>query len=461
LLLVFVLNHSFVMFHGIIVLLALIIILFIIHQYLVITDNIRLTKEMRLVNSQLEKKVEQRTEELSKANIELLDEMKERSIAEEHLAHSNQELAQINVEKDKLFTILAHDLRSPLGSMMKLSELLVENSKDFDENEILDVADTLHKSATQTFQLLNDLLAWSAVQMGSGERENEVFPILNSIAENISLLSSDADRKQIKISLDVGPELTVFADKFAIQTVLRNLISNAIKFTQHQGEIIIKAEKHNDIVKISITDNGIGIAKDKQKKIFKIDAVSSTPGTDGEKGTGFGLLLCKDLVERNGGEINLASEKGKGSTFYFTLPFQEISRTLISNPAGLNAGRIEMTYDHSRKMGFCKFIGEFNHTILQSELNRLWNNPDYKLDYSELIDMRQGSYNPEIIDFQEVLTIFSSIPGQKKNRKFAILTTTPQQVVYSTMFGQHARTNFFFTVEVFSTYDAALNWLGG
>lgn len=461
LLLVFVLNNSLVMVHGIVVMLSVIIILFIIHQYLVITDNIKLTKEMRLINSQLENSVEQRTEELSKTNLELHEEMKEREIAEEHLARSNQELALINIEKDKLFTILAHDLRSPLGSMMKLSELLVENIKEFDENEIAEVADTLHKSATHTFQLLNDLLAWSSVQMGKGEREKELFPISEIVAENMTLLSTEFSRKQIEINLDLDPELFIFADKFAIQTVLRNLMNNAIKFTRHKGNVIIKAEKNNDIVKISVTDNGIGIAKEKQKKIFRIDSVSSMPGTDGEKGSGFGLLLCKDLIERNGGEIGLVSEKGKGSTFFFTLPLHEASNTVTSNSAEINTGRIELTYDHTLRMGFCKFIGEFNHTLLQSELNRIWNSADYKTEYSVLIDMRQGNFNQEIKDFQEVLSIFNSMPGQRTNRKFAILTTTPQQVVYSTMFGQHVRSQYLFTVEVFSTYEGAINWLGG
>jgi len=461
LLLVFVLNNSLVMMHGIIVMLAIIIILFIIHQYLVITDNIKLTKEMRLINAQLENSVEQRTEELSKTNLELHEEMKEREIAEAHLARSNQELALINVEKDKLFSILAHDLRSPLGSMMNLSELLVENIKEFDENELAEVADTLHKSATHTFQLLNDLLAWSSVQMGKGEREKELFPISEIVAENMTLLSTEASRKQIEIKLDIDPDQFIYADKFAIQTVLRNLMNNAIKFTRHNGSVIIKSEKKGDNIKISVTDNGIGIAKEKQKKIFRIDSVSSMPGTDGEKGSGFGLLLCRDLVERNGGEIGLESEKGKGSTFFFTLPLHETLKPLTSIPVESNTGRIELTYDHKLRMGFCKFIGEFNHTILQSELNRLWNSPDYNAEYSVLIDMRQGSFNPEIKDFQEVLSIFSSMPGQRTNRKFAILTNTPQQVVYSTMFGQHARSEYLFTVEVFSTYEGAINWLGG
>ena len=317
LLLVFVLNNTFILFYGIVALLSIIIILFIAHQYLVIADNIKLTKGMKQINAQLESKVEQRTSELSKANNELQDEMLEREKAEEQLARNNQELALLNRDKDTLFTILAHDLRSPLGSMMKLSELLVESFKDFNENELHEVIAALNKSAEQTFQLLNDLLTWSTVQMGRSEGKKEVFPVIEAVSENSGILTSDATLKNIGIQSDIDPTIVVFADKFAVQTVMRNLLSNALKFTPADGTVTIKAERNNVMATISVIDNGIGISEEKQKQIFRIDGVSSSPGTEGEKGTGFGLLLCKDLVERNGGEIWLTSKKGKGSSFYF------------------------------------------------------------------------------------------------------------------------------------------------
>jgi signal transduction histidine kinase len=461
LLLVFVLNQSFVMFHGIIVILALIIILFIIHQYLVITDNISLTKEMKLINTQLENKVAQRTEELSRANEELHVEMKERKIAEDHLAKSNKELELVNMDKDKLFSILAHDLRSPMGSVMKLSELLAENFRDFDESELDEIVNTLHKSTTQTFQLLNDLLTWSSIQLKRGEMQKEMFPITEIVNENIALFSAEAIRKQIDIHMDIDEGIRVYADKFAIQTVLRNLLSNAVKFTRHQGAISIKAEAKNNQIEVSVADNGIGISKDKQKKIFRVDSVSTSPGTDGEKGTGFGLLLCKDLVELNGGELGLVSEKGKGSRFFFTLPDHLDRNTLISKIPHANTGSIQLTYDHQRRIGFCVFNGEFTTSVLESELQKIWTDPEYKAEYSVFIDLQKAWFNSESVEFPEIIKIFKSMPGQETNRRFALLTTTPQQVVYSTMFSQHARTEFKFTVEVFSTYDAALNWLGG
>jgi signal transduction histidine kinase len=459
LLLFFVFSQTLVFFHGIVILIGLIIILFIIHQYFVITDNIKLTNEMRQINALLESRVEQRTADLSKANAELEEEMKEREKAENHLALINEELLQVNREKDKLFSILAHDLRSPLGSIMKLSELLVENSQDFDEDEMLEVAGTLNKSASQTFQLLNDLLAWSAVQMGRGERKREHFRVGEVISDTIQLFASDAESKHIRLLVESDPEFSVFADKFAIQTVIRNLLSNAVKFTPNAGFVSLKAELDGDFVKISVTDNGIGIPEEKQKKLFRIDAVSSSPGTEGEKGTGFGLLLCKDLVERNGGEIGLISEKGKGSTFYFTLPVKKSDDVQMVKPDAKPYATIEYMCDHSKKLAFTTLKGKFTPITLRSELSQLWTGKAYIPEYSVLIDVRTASFDVDIKELPDVLKIFNEMPGNQTNKKFALLTSTPQQVAFATMFGQNVRNRYHANVEVFSTYDAAMNWL--
>lgn len=460
LLLVFAMNHSFVLFHGIVVLIIFVIVLFIIHQYLVVIDNIKLTREMRQINAQLETKVEQRTAELSKANTELQEEMKEREKAEKHLARSNQDLALLNRDKDKLFTILAHDLRSPLGSMMNLSELLVENIKAFDESELMEVVGTLNKSASQTFQLLNDLLAWSSIQMGRGEGAKEYIPVSELVSENIAILASEMARKQIEILADIDPALVVFADKFAIQTVLRNLLSNAVKFTGNHGTINVTAEQNHNFVEISVADNGIGISREKHKNLFRVGTVSSSPGTDGEKGTGFGLLLCKDLVNRNGGKIWFESEKGKGSAFHFSLPLHETS-DISGHVAAENADtRIEYQTDNTLQLAFTTLYGEFDSAILKLELSRIWGCEQFNPGYSVLIDIRKASFIGESKDFPDFLNIFFALPGSKFNRKFAVLTDTPQQVAYSTMFGQFIKAKFPLSVEVFSTREGAMTWLG-
>ncbi len=460
LLLVFVLNNTFNLFYGIVVLLSIIIILFIVHQYLVIADNIKLARGMKLINAQLESKVELRTAELIKANKELQAEMQERRKAENQLAGNNQELALLNRDKDTLFTILAHDLRSPLGSIMKLSELLVESFNDFDENELREVILALNKSSAQTFQLLNDLLSWATVQIGSSEGRKEVFVVLESISGKNGILTSEAALKNIGIQYDIDPSIVVFADKFAFQTILRNLLSNAVKFTPENGKVIVKAEKSDKMVTISVIDSGIGMPEEKLNKIFRIDRISSSPGTAGEKGTGFGLLLCKDLVGRNGGEIWLTSEESKGSSFHFTLPVSQEESLLQPVPHEAAKGRIELKYDHSRKLGFSTFTGEFDQNTMKTELFQIWKRSDYETEYSLLIDLRDASFNLVSKDYQDILGIFTDLPGKRKNKKFALLTTTPQQVAFSTIFSQHMKNNFPLTVEVFSTYEAAVSWLG-
>ncbi len=461
LLLVFLINQTFVIFYGSVIMITLIIALFIIHQYLVITDNIKLTKEMKLINAQLEEKVEQRTAELSNANTGLQEEMLERKKAEELLAQINQELAMVNREKDKLFTIMAHDLRSPLGSMMKLSELMVDNIKDFDEEELHEVSTTLHASATQTFQLLNDLLDWSAVQMGRGERKKELFQVAALVSGIIASHTDDAASKNIQIIAETPEDIVVYADKFAIQTVLRNLVSNAVKFTNSEGTIYIKAVLNNSFAAISVIDNGTGISKEKQGKIFKIDSLASSPGTAGEKGTGFGLLLCKDLVQRNGGQIWLKSEIDKGSTFSFSLPLQTATDVPAIATDDTKTATIEYNFIHSRKLSFTVLIGTFTVDILRSELKLIWNSNDYQYDYSVLIDLRQAVFDIEVKTIPGTVRIFEDMPECKVTRKFAILTSTPQHVAFSTMFGMHIKTLHAVNVEVFSTYDAAINWIEG
>jgi signal transduction histidine kinase len=460
LLLVYALNHSFVLFHGIVVMIIFVIVLFIIHQYLVVIDNIKLTREMKQINAQLESKVEQRTAELSKANIGLEEEMKEREKAEQHLAQSNQDLALLNQDKDKLFAILAHDLRSPLGSMMNLSDLLVENIKDFDEKELMEIISTLNKSAKQTFQLLNDLLAWSSVQMGRGEREKEYFPVSELVSENIVLLSSEMARKKIEILVDIDPVLVAFADKFAIQSVLRNLLNNAVKFTESHGTINLMAKENHNFLEISVVDNGIGISREKQKKLFRVGAINSSPGIDGEKGSGFGLLLCKDLVTRNGGKIWFESEKGKGSAFHFSLPVRETMDTSAQDEVKKADTRIEYLADTTLQLAFTTLYGDFDSAILRSELTKIWGSDHFNPGYSVLIDIRKASFIGESKDFPEFLNIFSALPGSRTNRKFAVLTDTPQQVAYSTMFGQFIKSRFPLAVEVFSTREGAMTWLG-
>jgi len=171
-------------------------------------------------------------------------------------------------------------------------------------------------------------------------------------------------------------------------------------------------------------------------------------------------LLCKDLVNRNGGKIWFESEKGKGSAFHFSIPLHEtsdISTQITSEKADT---RIEYQADNTLQLAFTTLYGEFDSVILRSEITRIWGSDQFNPDYSVLIDIRKASFSGDSKDFPDFLNIFFALPGSKLNRKFAVLTETPQQVAYSTMFGQFIKSRFPLSVEVFSTREGAMVWLG-
>jgi signal transduction histidine kinase len=181
-------------------------------------------------------------------------------------------------------------------------------------------AKAIQQSSQNAFDLLINLLEWSRAQTDRVEFTPENFNMADLIRENIRLLESNAEQKAITINKDLASKITAFADKQMINTVLRNLISNAIKFTQKGGEIIVLAENGAREILISVIDNGIGIEPERIENLFRIDKSNSTPGTNNEHGTGLGLMLCKDFVEKHGGKIWAESKPGKGTVFYFTLP---------------------------------------------------------------------------------------------------------------------------------------------
>ncbi len=236
------------------------------------------------------------------------------------LKQSEIELLQLNNDKDRFISILGHDLKSPLTSVLGLSELLAKNIQDYDRPKIQSFVTEIMKSTKITYNLLEDILTWTKAQSGKIPFNPQIL-LCTDICENvIEVLRPNATAKGIEIACHASDTLTVLADNEMLQTILRNLTSNAIKFTNKGGEIIIKAEENPSFVCISVSDNGIGIESGNLAKLFKITEVISTQGTSKEKGSGLGLLLCKEFVEKHGGKIWAKSEKGKGSIFSFTLP---------------------------------------------------------------------------------------------------------------------------------------------
>ena len=236
------------------------------------------------------------------------------------IIQKNQELHLLNTTKDKFFSIIAHDLRSPFNSILGLSNFLTEKINEKDSGTIEKSAKAIQNSAGKAMNLLMNLLEWSRSQSGRMEFSPEVLTLSILIDESFEILNETAEQKSIELSTGVPSEMLVMADKPMISTILRNLISNAIKYTNPGGKVNILAEHKQNQWVLSVSDNGVGIKKDNLENIFNIDSRLATNGTQNEKGTGLGLILCKELVEKHDGHIWVESEVGKGSTFYFTIP---------------------------------------------------------------------------------------------------------------------------------------------
>lgn len=244
----------------------------------------------------------------------------ERRQYEETLKNNETHLRELVATKDKFFSIIAHDLKSPFNSILGLSNLLVEQIEEKNYEGIEEYAGIIQKSSIIVFDLLMNLLEWARSQTGRMEFSREYIELGTVINEVIELLNQSANQKSITIIKELPRNLLVFVDKAMISTILRNLISNAIKFTRQGGQIVILADKKPDELMISIADNGIGIKKEAIGKLFRIDENHVTLGTQNERGTGLGLILCKEFVEKHGGKIWVESEVGKGSEFCFTIP---------------------------------------------------------------------------------------------------------------------------------------------
>ncbi|MCB0163763.1 MAG: response regulator [Anaerolineae bacterium] len=279
-------------------------------------------KELQKINLQLQQEIERR----QKLEAERLEQEKLR-MEKEFLAKQAEELTKLNADKDKFFSIVAHDLKGPFLPVLGNAELLIEVADHVTADEVRERCKTIYDAGSRVIDLLDNLLQWSRMQM---ERIN-FEPIrvdLNEIIENnIWLFVQSAANKEIRLKSEIDEPVPIFADINMLNIVLRNLTSNAIKFTPPQGQVTISVGNNFDqpdqaagFVEIAVKDNGIGISRDNQDKLFRIDEHYTTPGTNEEKGTGLGLIITKEMVERNGGRIWVESELDQGTTFRFTVP---------------------------------------------------------------------------------------------------------------------------------------------
>ena len=258
-----------------------------------------------------------------------LEDITKRKQTEEEIILKNNELQKLNYDKDIFMSILAHDLISPFNLILGYLDLLANNLNKYEIAAIEKQITIVNNTALNTFYLLEDILMWARSQSGKLSYEPKEFNFKISCDRVVEILKPNANNKRITISVIESEKIIVFADINMLNTILRNLISNAIKFTHNGGNIFIYAKQNTSDVTVSVSDNGIGIAPQILSKLFNITEMYSTKGTANEKGTGFGLLLCKEFIEKHGGKIWVESEVGKGSEFKFTLPSnRELSGTV-------------------------------------------------------------------------------------------------------------------------------------
>jgi len=297
----------------------------------------RLNRENTNMQRELIKKtrtIEKMIDDLNTTNDELEKVNLEYQVTNEELIHSNnevtllngrlsvynQQLEELNATKDKFFSIIAHDLRNPFNSLLGYSDLLKRNAANYKADEIADFANEMADAAKVAYQLVENLLEWSRIQRGILTPEKEWLSV-QEILNEIKLLSAkQAQPKNIHLSFDADNSLMVFADKQMTRATLRNLVTNAIKFTNDNGTITIRVKDETTETRFSVIDNGLGIEKEHLDKLFRIDSKLNRIGTKGEPGTGLGLILCKEFIDIQAGKIWVVSSPGIGSEFHFTLP---------------------------------------------------------------------------------------------------------------------------------------------
>ncbi|HAF27499.1 MAG TPA: hypothetical protein DCG75_00485 [Bacteroidales bacterium] len=256
--------------------------------------------------------------------IAVKEDITERKKTEDALIKSEKELLQANATKNVFFSIIAHDLKGPIGNFTQVLNLLKDNFNDISNNDKLDYIHILSRLSLKTNNLLNDLLLWAKIQMNTLEFSVETINLKSLVSHSIEIVEEKAKEKNIEIKTHIE-NINLQINESSVKTVIRNLLSNSIKFSNTNSIIKIssKISKDSKSIEISVQDNGVGIPAEDVDKLFKIESSFSTYGTEKEKGTGLGLILCKNLIEKNGGTIWVESKENVGSTFYFNLPLSK------------------------------------------------------------------------------------------------------------------------------------------
>lgn len=257
---------------------------------------------------------------ISEVNLLLKEKQEQIEEKSAELRHTNRMLKETLATKDKFFSIIAHDLKNPLGTLMRFAELLQVENYHFNEEKKSKIFQTMYKSSVRTYALLENLLLWSRAQTNDIIARPELVNLYDLVQESVELHDDMRRNKNIDLAIDVDRDQKVFCDRFMILSVFNNLQSNAIKFTPENGKITISTHQNGkSYVEVCVEDTGLGIPKKDIAKLFKPDKSFSTAGTQNETGSGLGLMLCKEFIDKHEGRLRVISKVGRGSKFYFTL----------------------------------------------------------------------------------------------------------------------------------------------
>jgi len=245
----------------------------------------------------------------------------QRKLAEDEIKLKNEQLLLSQEDREKMFSIIVHDLKTPFNSFLGMTQLLSEELQSFTQEEIQEMAASMKTSAESLYALLENLLLWAKNKRGMIPFNPALTELLPVVREGAGMMEEPAKNKDITIEIDIDENIVVLADNNILQTIIRNLVSNAVKFTLHGGHVIVKAKNNDDsTVEISIEDTGIGMSRDILDNLFKPVPRTGRRGTEGESSSGLGLIVCNDFVKMLGGKLEVESEQGRGSRFFFSLP---------------------------------------------------------------------------------------------------------------------------------------------
>ena len=244
---------------------------------------------------------------------------------QETITEQNNQLQELNATKDKFFNIMAHDLKNPFNAILGFAELLLKRHKTISEEKREHFINNIYNNTKNAYKLLENLLEWSRSQTNRIKFSPETVNLATLVNEMLPLIEESAAQKAIQLTNTIEDDIFVNVDKNMINTVLRNLLTNAVKFTPDNGEVSVMSKKHEEdnSMQVTVKDSGVGIEKDKLNDLFRIDKNTTSEGTKSEQGTGLGLILSKEFIEKHGGKIWAESNPGEGSEFHFTLPIQE------------------------------------------------------------------------------------------------------------------------------------------